>query len=202
MMNTHWNTKLTVDHIWKRLRKNYPNEFTPKTTTTIEDIRANWTTYQKLDTWFTHNKQPLVDNGLFIDTPMKLPNGEVSELTYSDSTARRIICMDESHHPLTTDTDRGGSRSISYGCDTDNRQGRRGTRGSRHISGVYTFNAFGEVLPPLFIFDSSSKSELTYKISNEWCNDLPKVGFILYNLNYIRINHLIYLLFLYYFYYT
>ena len=95
---------------------------------------------------------------------MKLPNGVVSELTYSDSTARRIICMDESRHTLTTEIDRGGPRSISYGYDNVNRQGRCGTRGSRHISGVYTFIAFGEVLPPLFMFDSSSKNELTYKI--------------------------------------
>ena len=132
-----------------------------KTTTTIENITVNWTIYQKLDTWFTHNKQPLVDSGLFINKPMKLPNGEVSELTHSDSTARRIICMDESHHPLTTETDNGGSRSVSYGFDNDNRQGRHGTRGNLH---VYTFYAFGEVLPPLFMFDSSSKNELTYKI--------------------------------------
>jgi len=178
MINTYWSAKLNIDHIWKRLRKNYPNEFSPKTTTTIEDIRANWTTYQKSDTWFTHNKQLLVDSGLFINTPMKLPNGVVSELTYSDSTARRIICMDESRHTLTTEIDRGGPRSISYGYDNVNRQGRCGTRGSRHISGVYTFIAFGEVLPPLFIFDCSLKNELTYKIQDEWCNDLPKAGFI------------------------
>ena len=66
---------------------------------------------------------------------MKMPNGDVSELTYTDSAARRIITMNESHHSLTTESDRGGSRSVSYGDDNDNRQGRRGTRGSRHISG-------------------------------------------------------------------
>ena len=88
----------------------------------------------------------MVDSGLFINKPMKLPNGEVSELTCSDSTTRRIICMDESHHPLTTEIDRGGSRSVSYGFNYDNRQGRHGTRGNLHISGVYTFYAFGEVL--------------------------------------------------------
>ena len=89
---------------------------------------------------------------------MKIPNGDVSDLTYTDSAPRRIITMDESHHPLTTNTDRGGSRSISYGFDNDNIQGRRGTRGSRHITGVYSFNTFGETSPPLFIFDSSSKT--------------------------------------------
>ena len=120
----------------------------------------------------------MVNSGLLINKPTKLLNEDVSELIYSDSTARRIICMNESHHPLTIETDRGGSRSVSYGFDNDNRRGRRGTRSSRHISGVYTFNAFDEVLPPLFIFDSSSKHDLTYKIQDGWCSDLPKVGFI------------------------
>ena len=89
---------------------------------------------------------------------MKIPNGDVSELTYSNSVARIIICMDESYHPLTTEMDRGGSRSVSYGCDNDNIQGRRGTRRSHHIPGVHTFNTHGEVLPPLFIFYSSAKN--------------------------------------------
>ena len=33
---------------------------------------------------------------------MKLPNGETSELTYSDSVVRRVVCMDETDHPFTT----------------------------------------------------------------------------------------------------
>ena len=90
---------------------------------------------------------------------------------------------------FTTETDRGGSRSISYGANNDNRQGRRGTRGSRHISGVYSFNAFGETLPPLYIFDSSSKKQ-NFKITHEWCHDLPKVCFIKYIFNIIGIKYL------------
>ena len=136
IQNTPWKEKINIDHIWNRLRKQFSNNFFPKTTTTIEDIRANWTTYDNVDKWFTHNKQLLVDSKLFINKPMKIPNGDVSDLTYTDLAARRIITTDESHHPLTTETDRGGSRSISYGFDNDNRQGRRGTRGSRHITGV------------------------------------------------------------------
>ena len=72
--------------------------------------------------------------------------------------------MDETDHPFTTETDRGGSRSISYGCDKDGRKGRRGTRGSRHTTGVYTINAGGEVLPPLFIFDSSAQNNSNFQI--------------------------------------
>ena len=45
--------------------------------------------------------------------------------------------MDETDHSFTTETDRGGSRSISYGSNEDGRKGRRGTRSSRHTTGVY-----------------------------------------------------------------
>ena len=106
---------------------------------------------------------------------MTLSNGEISELTYNEESERRVICMDESDHPFTTETDRSGSRSISYGCDTDGRQGRRGTRGSRHTTGVYTFNAAGEVLPPLFIFDSTATNTENYKQQIGWIKDLPTV---------------------------
>ena len=74
---------------------------------------------------------------------MILPNGGISELTYSESVARRVISMDESNHPFTTEVDKGGSRSISYGCNNNGRKSRRGTRGSRHTTGVYTINAGG-----------------------------------------------------------
>ena len=82
---------------------------------------------------------------------MKMPNGDVFEFLYSDSIAQ-IICIDESDHPLSTKTDRGGHRSISYDSNDDNRQGRRGTRGSHHTTGVYTINENGEVLPPTIHF--------------------------------------------------
>ena len=172
---TRWEKKVNIDRIWKRLRENYPHEFSPKTTSTVEDIRASWTTYSNINNWFDNNKQPLINTGLFIDKPMTLSNGEISELTYNEESERRVICMDESDHPFTTETDRSGSRSISYGCDTDGRQGRRGTRGSRHTTGVYTFNAAGEVLPPLFIFDSTATNTENYKQQIGWSKDLPTV---------------------------
>ena len=55
---------------------------------------------------------------------MKLSNGAISELTYSESIAKRMVCMDVIDHPFTTDVDRGGIRSIIYGCDKDGRKFR------------------------------------------------------------------------------
>ena len=80
--------------------------------------------------------------------------------------------MDESDYPLKIETDRSGSRYVSYDCDTDGRQGRRGTRGLRHTTGVYTFNTAGEVLPPLFIFESKATHTEKYAIQSGWIKDL------------------------------
>ena len=74
--------------------------------------------------------------------------------------------MDESQHPFTTEVDRAGSRSKTYGNDQYCRQGQRGTRGSRHTTGVYCFNAAGESLPPLYIFDSSAKDTENFQMKS------------------------------------
>ena len=67
--------------------------------------------------WFTTNKMVLIDSRLLSDEPMTLPDGKVSEVTYDGEAAKRILSMDESHHPFTTEVDRDGSRSKTYGND-------------------------------------------------------------------------------------
>ena len=88
--------------MWDKLRKDFPDEFFPRITSNVEASRANWKTCGKLDYWFTYNKQPLVDTGLFQNQKIILPNGEISELTYSQSCDRRVITMDETQHPFST----------------------------------------------------------------------------------------------------
>ena len=85
---------------------------------------------------------------------MILPNGAISELTYSESVARRMVCMDVIDHRFTTDVDRGGIRSISYGCDKDGKKVRRGTREYRCTTGVYAIKAGDDFFPPLYFFNS------------------------------------------------
>ena len=146
--NMPWKENISVEYIWNKLRKTYPDEFCPRTTSTVEYIRTNWITYHNLDYWFTNNKKPLVDSDLF--KKILLPNGELSQLTYSESVARRVICMDETKHPFTTEMERGCSRTISYACNRDGKKERRDTRGSRRTTGVYSINVDGEVLPLLY----------------------------------------------------
>ena len=53
--------------MWRSLKEKYPDKFCSKTTSTVEDIRANWTTYNNLNEWSTHNKHPLINTGVFLD---------------------------------------------------------------------------------------------------------------------------------------
>ena len=106
---------------------------------------------------------------------MILPNGGISELTYSEYVARRVISMDETGHPFTTEVDKGGSRSINYGCNNDDRKSRRGKRGSWHTTSVYDVITRGETLPLLYIFDSSAHNICNYQVQSGWCESLPKV---------------------------
>ena len=99
---------------------------------------------------------------------MILPNGGISELTYSESVARRVISMDEIGHPFTTEVDKCGSRAISFRCNNDDRESRRGTRGSRYTTGVYDVNAGGETFPPLYIFDCSAQHSCNYQVQSGW----------------------------------
>ena len=92
--------------------------------------------------------------------------------------------MDKIDHPFTTETDKGGSRFISYGFNKDGRKGRQGTRGSRHIIGVNTVNAGGKVLPPLFIFDSSDQNCSNIQVQASWCDDLPKICYLFIHVIY------------------
>ena len=69
---------------------------------------------------------------------MRLPNGTISELTSSESVVRRVVNIDETNHLFNIYVDRSGTRSIDYGCDKDSRKDRRGTKGYRFTTGVYT----------------------------------------------------------------
>ena len=51
----------------------------------------------------------------------------------------------------------------------------KSTRGSRHTTGIYGANAAGEVMPPLYCFDSSCANEENYQVRPEWVEGLPTV---------------------------
>ena len=103
------------DWAWRRLREMYPEEIAPSTVSRQDTIRNEWTTYTKVNDWFTFNKKTLIESGLAIDRKKKLPDGSEAELSIGEIEKRRIINFDETDHPFSTVADRGGSRSIPWG---------------------------------------------------------------------------------------
>jgi len=83
---------------------------------------------------------------------------------------------DETHHKLSTASDKGGPTTNSYACASFPRSGERITESSRHTTGVYAVNLAGEVLPPLYIYDSKAKKEENFAVDPEIVERLPKVA--------------------------
>ena len=51
----------------------------------------------------------------------------------------------------------------------------RSTRGSRHTTGIYGSSAAGEVMPPLYCFNSSATNEENYQVQPDLVEGLPRV---------------------------
>mmetsp|Transcript_7811 Transcript_7811/g.9090 ORF Transcript_7811/g.9090 Transcript_7811/m.9090 type:complete len:187 (+) Transcript_7811:396-956(+) len=141
-----------VEYAWARLRELYPDEIVPLKIQTAENIRSGWTTYSKLDDWFTMNKPLLIASGLTIDRSCTLPDGTVAELTVHQDCARRIINFDDTDHPFSTQDDKWGSRNNTYGDPSLPAGSPRGVRGARHTTGIYGTTAAGETMPPIYIY--------------------------------------------------
>ena len=103
------------DWAWRRMRELWPTEIAPTSVSAQDSIRNEWTTYTKVNDWYTCNKKTLIDSGLAIDVPELLPDGTYAELTIGEIEKRRIVNFDETDHPLATHADKGGSRSIRWG---------------------------------------------------------------------------------------
>ena len=163
------------DWVWRRIRELWPDEISPSVVSQQESIRNEWTTYTKVNDWYECNKKTLIESGLAIDTPTLLQDGTKAELTIGETELRRIVNFDETDHPFTTENDGGGSRSVRWGDPTLGKGTERGTRGSRHTTGIYGSSAAGEAMPPVYCFDSSAANIENFQIKSSWVTGLPKV---------------------------
>ena len=78
---------------------------------------------------------------------------------------RRVINIDETHHPFSNKSDKRGSRANRWTTSFLPRSGDRTVRNGRHgTTGCYVTNAFGERLLPLYILDSKAKYPENYRI--------------------------------------
>ena len=103
------------DWAWRRIREMFPDEIAPTSVSTQESIRNEWTTFTKVNDWYTCNKKTLIDSGLATDEKERLPDGSEAEITIGEIEKRRIINFDETDHPFSTVPEKGGSRSVRWG---------------------------------------------------------------------------------------
>ena len=89
-----------------------------------------------------------------------LADGVWSEVSlYHKDDLRYFLNTDETQHRFSTASKKGGSTTQGWGNVSFPRSGERVIENSRHTTGVYTTNAAGEVLPPMYIYDSKAKNE-------------------------------------------
>ena len=65
--------KFSVRYAWDKLRRSNPDEMQPSGTSKTEDLRAQFTTWQNLNDWFTFTKPVMVETGLAFDKEQILP---------------------------------------------------------------------------------------------------------------------------------
>ena len=106
---------------------------------------------------------------------MQLRNGKEDEHTITDEEKRRIVKFDETDNPFSTVHERGGTRSIRWSDPTLPKGTVQATRGSHHTTGIYGATAAGEVMPPVYCFDSGAVNEENFQVKLSWIEGLPKV---------------------------
>ena len=166
---------LSLHHAWAKARKMSPEHLMPAGKVAQEDIRGEWTTYTNLKEWLDDGRKLLLEYGFAIDKPCHV--GEVyCDITVPDNMLPYVLNFDETHHKLSNNSDTGGSCARTYVNPSIPRAGSRMTRGSDHTTGVYGAAANGEMLPPLYIFDSSAKEEENFQVKVSWVKGLPKIN--------------------------
>jgi len=163
------------DWAWRCVRELWPDEISPGGVSQQDSINNKWTTFTKVNNWYTCNKKTLIDSDLEIDQPTTLPDGDIAKITIGEEELRRIIHFDETNHPFTTQNEKGGSRSIRWGDPKLAKGSERGTRGSRRTTNIYGSNTAGEAMPPIYCYDSSAGDQENFQIKPSWVQGLPKV---------------------------
>ena len=112
------------------------------------------------------------------DEPQELPGGRTAEVTIPPQKLRRIMNSDETHHRLSNEGDRGGSRATTWVDKSLGRSGRRKVAATQgHVTGLYTCLADGQNGPPFYFFQSDAENSESYKIDARWVVGLPRVRF-------------------------
>ena len=95
----HENT-FNLQYAWEVCRTEHADILVPQGSAVAEDIRWRWTTYENIDQWMTDWKGVLIKYGFAYDRPHVLENGDEAEIKWVEAIKARVICFDETDHPL------------------------------------------------------------------------------------------------------
>jgi hypothetical protein len=173
IVGTEHEASFNPESVWRKVRREFPASLQAATKLTVEDARAQWTTFDNLNQWFDDVKKDLIKTGLVVNEQVLDKEGAVVlEVRFRKDAERRIINMDETHHDLSIIGDKGGPRAVSNRNPSFQRGASRGVKSARHVTGAYATNSAGEALPPFYIFDSCAKSHENFRVKVDWLVEL------------------------------
>ena len=137
IVGTPYEAAFQIESVWRKVRSEFPAALQAANKISVEDARAQWTTYNNLDQWFDDVKKDLIGTGLVEDKVVLDADGKlVSEVSFKSDSQQRIINMDETHHNLSITGDKGGSCSVTYHNPLLQRGANRGVKSARHVTGM------------------------------------------------------------------
>ena len=160
---------------WSCFSERWPDKITSGGVLQQDSIRSEWTTFTKVNNWYTSNNKTLIYSSLEIDKPMTLYDGIIANITMGDDELRRIINFDETDHLFTTQNEKGGSRSIRWGDHILPKGSESGTQGLGHTTGIYSSNTTSEAMPTIYCYYRSAGDEENFQIKLSWFEGIPKV---------------------------
>jgi len=139
---------------------------------TQEERRWRWMTYDNINDWFDMWKSMLLEYHFCVDVPDATTG---SEVTFNNGAMGRIINADEKHRIFSNEGDKGGSRASGLTDPRFPTGGRRIVKNSTHTTEMHGTTSNHEVIPSMFIFDTSCEDETNQKISAAWLLGVPGV---------------------------
>ena len=103
ILGMHMEKAFKVEAVWRQMKWEYPEKLQAVKLMSVDDSRAQWTTFTDLQQWFNDVKTDIINTGLVLDQDVRDPaNGTlVSEHDFrSDEVQCRFVNMDETHHDL------------------------------------------------------------------------------------------------------
>lgn len=83
ILDTEFDDRFKVESVWRKLRKDFPEQLQAANKMSIDDARAQWTTYTNLEQWFDDAKQDLIETGLVKNEEVRDADGNmISELNF------------------------------------------------------------------------------------------------------------------------